>query len=136
MVNVVPDDTDFSAYVDKEIGEVTQEFLDWLRDKVPYSKLDDRSVFLALRLYGYFQRSESHQDNLARKARGDSSPPRPSPKKGPGAKPKAAPARGKPAAATSSTTKTAAKTATAKATPAKATAPKRGAAKRGAAAPY
>lgn len=144
MVTVIPDDTDFSGYVDKELGETIEEFIDWLRSKVDYPKLDERSVFLALRLYGPFQRSESHQDRLARKARGDSSPPRPAPAPK-GAKPKVTGARGK---ATPPASKPAPKAAAAKAAPAKATPAKpargkpsapatpRGGGKRGAVAPY
>lgn len=142
MVTVIPDDTDYSGYVDKEIGETITEFIDWLGTKVDYPKLDDRSVFLALRLYGPWQRSESHQDALARKARGDSSPPRPSPARGRGAKPKTTPGSKAPGAAKAAPAKSAAKAAPAKAAPAKpargkpATAsPARGG-KRGAVAPY
>jgi hypothetical protein len=65
MPEIIPDDTDYSSYVTCELSQTMDEFIEWLHEFVPYAKLDDRSAFLGARLYGYFQRSESHQNAIA-----------------------------------------------------------------------
>jgi hypothetical protein len=107
MPEIIPDDYDYTSFVDCELSETMGEFIDWLHEFVPYKKLDDRSAFLGARLYGYFQRSESHQDKVAerRAAREAEEEPEPAPKRARGkaaAPAEAAPAkparRGRPAA--------------------------------------
>jgi hypothetical protein len=102
-METVPDGTDYSEFVDKAYGDTMEEFIEWAHENVPYPKLDDRSLFLGARLYGYFQRSESHQARIAAKSRGEATTAkvskrgRPAPAKAAPAKP-AAKAAAKPAA--------------------------------------
>jgi hypothetical protein len=100
MPEIMPDDTDYSGYIDSAMSPTMVEFIEWLHEFVPYKKWDDKSAYLAVRLYGYFQRSESHQNVLeerrAAKEAGEEPEPEPEPEPV-----KAAPKgrRGKPAAA-------------------------------------
>jgi hypothetical protein len=112
MVDVIPDDTDYSEYATKELGPVVDEFVDWLRDQFPNTKIDERSVYLGTRMYGFFQRSETHQNNIDARRRGVEVP---------AARP-AAGKRGRPATVANTTRgKTASKTAPAAKPAAKAT---------------